>query len=292
MNLATTTASPWWHQIEQVHQLALQSGALIPITTQLVTLHDGPLRFSVRMVQPAVKPSPSFQGGKTPDHASTSFNSAPSSNPFLPYDRQLYVCDVLDAHVCLLNKYCVTDHHLLLVTKQFRSQDEPLDAGDFDAMDRCLTACQQLSHFTIAFYNGGRRAGASQPHKHLQLLSWPTKQPPLPLWEWLAQDPDAWQRGRLTTLRFEHQLTRIPRGKPLAAYQSLMEQRPEAPYNLLWTGDWMLRVPRQAEHFEDISLNALAFAGGLLVRSEQQLRKLREVGPTTALQAVTFPSDS
>ena len=58
-----------------------------------------------------------------------------------------------------------------------------------------------------------------------------------------------------------------------------------APYNLLATREWMLMVPRRAEHFESISINALGFAGALLVRTEPELALIRERGPMTALRA-------
>ena len=35
------------------------------------------------------------------------------ANPFLPYEEDLYVCDLSPTHVCLLNKFNVVDHHFL-----------------------------------------------------------------------------------------------------------------------------------------------------------------------------------
>jgi ATP adenylyltransferase len=51
----------------------------------------------------------------------------------------------------------------------------------------------------------------------------------------------------------------------------------------------MLLVPRSREHFEEISLNALAFAGSFFVRNEEQLGILKTAGPLKALAAVAFP---
>ena len=61
-----------------------------------------------------------------------------------------------------------------------------------------------------------------------------------------------------------------------------------APYNLLITRRWMLLVPRSAECFHAISVNALGFAGSLFVRGEQQREVLRRYGPMTVLQEVTI----
>jgi ATP adenylyltransferase len=62
--------------------------------------------------------------------------------------------------------------------------------------------------------------------------------------------------------------------------------RLEGAYNLLLTRQWMLLVPRSRERFESISLNALAFAGALLVRDERQMAALKKHGPMSALKHV------
>ena len=64
---------------------------------------------------------------------------------------------------------------------------------------------------------------------------------------------------------------------------------PSAPYNLLVTRQWLLLVPRSKECFESISINALGFAGALLVKDAAQLCILRKQGPMTALQRVAPP---
>jgi ATP adenylyltransferase len=67
------------------------------------------------------------------------------------------------------------------------------------------------------------------------------------------------------------------RSEPPDAVQS-------APHNLLCTRDWMLLVPRSREFFEGVSINAIGFAGGLLVRNREQLAILRDRGPMAALR--------
>ena len=62
------------------------------------------------------------------------------------------------------------------------------------------------------------------------------------------------------------------------------------PYNLLLTREWMLLVPRTAEHFGAISINALGFAGALLVRNAQQLAALKAAGTMAALRHVALPA--
>jgi ATP adenylyltransferase len=86
----------------------------------------------------------------------------------------------------------------------------------------------------------------------------------------------------------------------LARYEALLQhvqvpvhQTPEGqrtgPYNLLVTRQSMLLVPRSTECYERISINALGFAGGLLVKDKAQLEALRAHGPMTALRQVGFP---
>lgn len=48
----------------------------------------------------------------------------------------------------------------------------------------------------------------------------------------------------------------------------------------------MLMVLRSQPSFEDIAINALGFAGSLLVRNPQELEHLKQVGPMTVLQNV------
>jgi ATP adenylyltransferase len=58
---------------------------------------------------------------------------------------------------------------------------------------------------------------------------------------------------------------------------------------LVVTKEWLLLVPRSREFFDSISINALGFAGALLVWNEEQLRALRAAGPLTALRETACP---
>ncbi len=66
-------------------------------------------------------------------------------------------------------------------------------------------------------------------------------------------------------------------------------ERQSAPYNLLLTRGFLLLVPRHREHFEDVSVNALGFAGSLFVRTRAQFDRILEGGPLHVLRAVTSP---
>ena len=42
-------------------------------------------------------------------------------------------------------------------------------------------------------------------------------------------------------------------------------------------------VPRAREHFESVSVNALAFAGSLFVRNDRELQLVKRTGPMNVL---------
>jgi ATP adenylyltransferase len=229
-------------------------------------------------------------------------------NPLMPPEPPLTVGDMTATHVGVLNKYPVVEHHLLVVTKAPAPQEAALDRDDFQAIARCLAEIDGL-----AFYNGGRDAGASQPHKHLQLV-------PLPLDRGLWAAPieavfDSWAAtgnvSRLLRLPFRNAFSlldgfddeqrAVERLEELYAEQLAAigvvdgdgpraandEPLRPAPYNLLVTRRWMLAVPRSRERFGTISINALGFAGSLFVRDEEEMQDLREAGPMRALRAVS-----
>ncbi len=62
-----------------------------------------------------------------------------------------------------------------------------------------------------------------------------------------------------------------------------------SPYNMLATREWMMIAPRSRESYEEISVNALGYAGSLLVRDDAQMRRLREAGPLSVLTGVGIP---
>jgi ATP adenylyltransferase len=162
----------------------------------------------------------------------------------------------------------------------------------------------------LAFYNAGQAAGASEPHKHLQLVPLPLDGegrdvPMEPLLD--AAQADA-QPDRAPGLPFEHSFVRLspvlfaaPSSTPqiLAEnYRALLHAagiqavpgphglQQSSAYNLLLTRRWMLLVPRTREHCDAISVNALGYAGSLFVRDEAQLALVQSRGPLAILASV------
>lgn len=219
-------------------------------------------------------------------------------NPFLPYESELYVADLGAAHVCLLNKYPVLPHHALIVTRDFEPQESPLGAADFAA------AWSVLCDFDgLVFYNAGPEAGASQPHKHLQVVPLPlgAAAPTVPIEPWLAAARFDRAIGRVPALPFLHGFARLrdDRGGPdtiarvlHGLYRKLAAafgcDQGGRPYNLLVTKRWMLLVPRSRAGWQGVPVNALGFAGALLAKDDAQRELLRTAGPLTALREVAI----
>ncbi len=268
---------------------AERSGALrsIPTSFELVEDRETGVRFTVRFVEHL---------GRKREEASEQQRSG--ANPFLPYNPELFVADVSETHLCLLNKYNVLEHHLLIVTRSFEEQESPLTLEDFEALWLCMSEREGLG-----FYNAGFDAGASQPHKHLQLVSVPVGVGPerTPLEPLLATARYDGPLGTVEALPFLHTVAKLDESSSpdspgaaalaLALYRAMLRQvgidaGAPRPYNLLATRDWMFLVPRTRGFFRGIEVNALGFSGTLLVRTPEQLAFLERAGPMTLLRNV------
>lgn len=273
-------------QIKQVSARALASGALQSIPTHTERVDEQGVSFLLRVLDSLKRK----QAQSRLDQAGRR-----KVDPFLPYEEALYVGEVAPRHRCLLNKFNVVENHLLLVTREFEPQTDLLNAGDFEALAYCMSQMQAL-----AFFNGGETAGASQPHKHLQLIPLPMEPfNPLPFSQLLSGIPaDAPQR--CTALSFRHGLIRFSSSPPketkkkcqvlegaYLALRTYLDLGEDEPYNLLATDEWMMLVPRSNEKWQGISFNALAFCGAILVRDTEQAALLKKEGLMQALIAVT-----
>lgn len=98
-------------------------------------------------------------------------------DPFLDPDPELTIGPVGTSHILILNKYCVLPRQLLLVSNGFQSQDEPLRFTDFCGLASTLKELKKSRDAGehIVFYNCGRASGASQAHKHIQIVERPTE---------------------------------------------------------------------------------------------------------------------
>lgn len=161
MNQSTHFLKPGtlWPNLVEHTAYARERRAIHSIPTGTEVIEQGGVAFHMRVVTAlAIK-------------ARTTTTQA-NINPFLPYNPNLFVAEASPTHVALLNKFNVVDHHLVIVTRAFEPQE---------ALLLCLAEIDGL-----AFYNAGSAAGASQRHKHLQLIPFSAFQnsqlPIEPLW--------------------------------------------------------------------------------------------------------------
>jgi sulfate adenylyltransferase (ADP) / ATP adenylyltransferase len=282
--------------LQRATQHALACGALQPIESALHVIEDSGVHFLVRKLSPL--------GRQRLD--SRARGAGPRPNPFLPFDPDLFVADVSPTHVALLNKFALIPHHMLIVTRRFEAQETLLSETDFEALCACLAQMDGLM-----FYNGGPAAGASQPHKHLQMVPLPleSSEPPAPIeaafqcvrsQKGVLTVPDIFFPHAFTWLEptlFEHDTdaaahvaslySQLHRRIGIDAVERNGERYQTGPWNLLVTRLWMLAVPRQREDFQGVPINGLGFAGSLFVRDEKQLATIVSTGPMAALAAVS-----
>ena len=279
-----TPVKSLFDRISATTDRAIRRGALVSVPTETTIIEDRGIPFVIHVT--------TLQDRK--QRADTRLVDG-NFNPFLPPDPELLISDVSPRHLSVLNKFNVLDHHLLIVTRSFERQETLLTLDDFEALAACMGEMDGLG-----FYNGGTVAGASQAHKHLQLIPLPLGNGPrpTPLDRVLSVSVAPGTATTVPALPFAHSLITLD-GSPLGSHRAAELERLYAqacaavgvhdetqPYNFLLTRRWMLVVPRSREHWHGISINALGFAGSLLVRNYNELDQLNETGPLAVLKSV------
>ncbi|KAI8638254.1 ATP adenylyltransferase-domain-containing protein [Parasitella parasitica] len=235
-------------------------------------------------------------------------DSKEKPNPFLNPNSALVVKE-LDQHIMLLNKFAVSPNHLLIVTKEFKKQTDPILPDELYEAFKAMTDFG-YSQPTLAFYNCGPNSGASQGHKHIQVLPLNREhefQPPVKQLFDEIPDRQIGQIYAINKLPFVHVIigldSNIIRGAKDkrdslteylgqvffglldAMFQQLRENSSSLnpSYNFLMTQDFMMLVPRSKdsatiEHdgksFE-FSINSLGFGGSILCKTEEELAALK-----------------
>ncbi len=266
---------------------ARKTGTLRPIRTERVFVETRGLRFMVSWV--------ASLHAKDAARIDEAARRGPAGSPFLPPEADLSVGAYGDTHRLVLNKYPVLPRHLLIVTRNFEAQSDPLTAADFQAL-----ASVMHENGGLGFYNGGEAAGASQRHKHLQWL--PALPEGLGIGAFAPEDA-AFSPTCNAALPWRHCFVALDRHDDMdaaalgahlceafkqacAALTLDPDQQPMRPYNLLVSPSWLLVVPRSRERYEGISVNALGFAASLFVRDPAQIETVRRMGPLSLLTHV------
>lgn len=237
---------------------------------------------------PALSNKPVNQNKLKNPHGSKDYRSIPKFNPFLPCEPTLLVSDImLPKHNLVLNKFCVIPGHVLLTTKEFQSQTEPLRLTDFEAL--CVIIKDLHPVNTLSFFNCGELSGASQPHKHVQLIPVSDNEPPL--LEFLKaalQDKPLDNVFEIDQLPYIHRVSRISDPKNATVMYNLYMQmlselgdEVSLHHNLVYFSNMLYLLPRSKEHYETngetFSINSLGAVHMILAKSTEQVACLMKI---------------
>ena len=190
----------------------------------------------------------------------------------------------------------------ILHTKKYEKQAEDLGVDDIETLWAVLGALdtQDEGEGTMAIYNCGAEAGASQGHKHVQLFPKP--------------DPDTFTLYpyQLTlstsaisthpTVPYVHAILAIPANasadevfavyeKLLAEIRPLMKKEGMEDYNVIIVKEWMLLIPRRHHGREGVECNAVGMMGMVWLRGEADREGWERLGLTEHLQWLGFPKE-
>tara|TARA_Y100001968_G_scaffold114413_1_gene103859 strand:- start:1048 stop:1884 length:837 start_codon:yes stop_codon:yes gene_type:complete len=271
-----------WSKALEVSKKAVQSGALIPLKTikykSKINNHD----FELRFLKP---PIPKYL-----------IEYGPKRNPFIPWDFRLEIKPVNEKHTLILNKYPVQLGHMLLITNSWEAQNGWLNLDDFKAIVNVDNDTSGLW-----FFNSSKEAGASQPHRHFQLLPRNSKSTICPRYKWFCS---LLNKKSNYTSKISHCISIKSRSRNglcsanelFTSYKSMISEmnmgvinnntKPSKPYNLLITPEWIALITRKTDRSNGFNINALGFAGYFLGTKNSNVDKLIEFGPEEILKDV------
>jgi|OM-RGC.v1.008416776 ATP adenylyltransferase len=254
-----------WQTANNIATQALENNSLQPIASQLVTTYAHGVQFTYHLRNEFAEKKP---------HQTTQTN-----NPFLPHEPAMFVAQCGLQHKVLLNKYPVIQPHLLVCANQFVAQNTVLNLSDFNAWLRIIND-KSAQHPTLGFYNSEPTAGASQPHRHMQVvqltLALIDERPYLS--HFLAgADFVAYHNSDPQTLYTVYL-------KGLSALNLMKNEQQTHPHNLLVTHNLLWILPRSQVQTDGIYANGLNFAGHFLLKNKTQLTWLLEHDPFDILK--------
>ncbi|KAK1756300.1 FIT family protein scs3 [Echria macrotheca] len=249
----------------------------------------------------------------------------PPFNPFANPEPDLlipFAASLLTDHILVLNKFAIVPEHFILATKSFKHQTHLLESDDLAATMACISSYSSHSHShqrqsqrqepegqeLFAFFNSGPASGASQAHRHVQLLPVEKMRDGISEggqggeWDLLAANlRDEVVRDKLPFRVFVGEVHTDMTGPELhRVYRGLYSQACVAcgkyfgegaeveaaiSYNLAMTGDIMVIMPRVEEGAEvtdedgvagRLALNGTVLAGTALVKTQREWDALRQ----------------
>ena len=306
---AKSSESLLWGKICSTYRLAQEKGAASLTRTSTETLEDQGFRYILKIAA-NLRDKPKPKKDK---------NAIQAKNPFLPPDPDLFVSQLATGrHSCVLNKFNLVAHHCIIITNEFRAQEEPLSASDFEA---CWEVLCCMPDGGLAYFNCGENSGASQPHKHIQCI-------PLPL----AYDDTGCPLESPFQLKFHQGVLNAKEGEVFSVhglpfmhaafgisqsfshkdgrnvfeyiekqYLVCMEYLaakfvksgiPWSPqtdsYNILMTREYCVVIPRSSDDISGVGCNAMGYAGSFFLASKEEIEQVKRLGPSHVLRTLGF----
>ena len=271
-----------WSKALEISRKAVDSGALIPLDTIKHKSNEECSDYELRFLK---SPIPKYL-----------IEYGPKKNPFIPWDPRLEIQPINDKHTLILNKYPVQLGHMLLITNNWEPQNGWLTLDDFEAIinvDNDTTG--------LWFFNSSREAGASQPHRHFQLLPRHFNESICPRYDWFYS---LLNNKNHKNSKISHCISIKPRSKNVKSnandlfqsYKSMVidmdlgdidtNSKPLKSYNLLITPSWISLITRGKDRSNGFNINALGFAGYFLGTKNSNVDILIKYGPEEILRNV------
>ena len=271
-----------WTKALEVSRKAVDCGAVIPLDTTKYTSNKHFCDYELRLLK---SPIPKYLS-----------EYGPKRNPFIPWDKRLEIQSIYSRHTLILNKYPVQIGHMLLITNKWKPQNGWLNIDDFEAIENVDNDTTGLW-----FFNSSREAGASQPHRHFQLLPRHNYESICPRYDWFCS---LLNRKNNSNSLISHCVSIKQRKKNnesnshelYNSYKTMINEmnlgdveandKPIKPYNLLITSKWIALIKRKTHRSKGFSINALGFAGYFLGTKESDVDALINFGPERILMDV------
>ncbi len=267
----------YWEKALEQSEISIDSGNLFPLRTIDITKkYYDKKDFIIRKLDTS-----KFK---------KDFKIGPKINPFNPWDKPLEIGKIGKNHQLILNKYPVQIGHILLITNKWMPQNGWLDINDWKAIKTVNNDTSGLW-----FFNSGPLAGASQPHRHIQLLRRDIHENICPREKWFLN----FNKCKVSNKLFKNIIVRpfdfssdindiyriyLELSMNIGLGDPIKDKIPKKPYNLLITNRWIAVIKRSNDKIFGFSINALGFAGYLLVTEKSDTRYLKLNGPEILLE--------
>ena len=267
----------YWRKALKQTEISIKNNALFPLKTvdiskEIYKSND----FIIRRLDTSV-----FRKNKI---------IGPKPNPFRPWDKNLEINSIGKFHQLILNKYPVQKGHLLLITNRWKAQNGWLEEEDWLAIKKV-----NLDTTGLWFFNSCKEAGASQPHRHIQLLRRDSSERNCPREDWFLnflrkknnnKFNDCIVVSKLDINKNYDSLYKIylKLSRKIGLGSPKTDKVPKKAYNLLITNKWIAIIKRSKDNVYGFSINSLGFAGYLLVTELSNISYLKKNGPEKLLE--------